>query len=309
MTKFLKETFHDSKITTHFLSSIVFFTGIKEAVEVFKNSFSGPEIQKILVAFTDGPGSISPEEESLLAKQNNITTIAFGIGERVDQNELLIIANNETENAYRFQDFNITQEFVAILNTEISKPCIEEIYFDQEIEGNLYGNDTLYFQTEILSDEGLTVSLKNVDGTVDAFFSYTYETPNRVFNNGSISEGQYFFPFDASIGKHLFIAIEGIGNFCLLLEIGDTIPILITTEVPTMSTTELDNMKEKSRKKNVITVNNELANFEKNENKSYTFIWMIIAGCLLVFGLIGFGCHRLRDRKNRGDYYPQQQMS
>ena len=282
---------------------------MKRAVEVFENSSSGAEIQRILVVFTDGPGPIPPAEESLLARQNNITTIAIGIGNTADQKELLMIANDKVDRVYRFQDFNIAHEIISILNYEISKPYIEEIDFDQIGNYILNLNETFYLKTLVVTEKGLTLCLENIEGAVDIYYSYSYETPNKVFNDGIISEGQYFLPFNASFGKSIFITIQGIGsfnNFSFLLEEGNTIPT--TTEEPTVSTTESADTEEKLDSKAVIT-DDYLAGFEEKQKKNYTYIWMIIVGCLMVLGLIGFGCYRVRDRKNRGVYHPPQELS
>lgn len=207
-------------------------TGIRQAVALFRNLTQyRPDIPKLIAVFTDGYSTDGlPYLRDSVEQMTNNSIISFGvgIGAGVGYSELLLIAQNNSDNVFIQSGYEELSESFRRLNEETCEiPQRPEI--NQTVSDSLKQNEKRYYNFIISGNEenggnqGVTIRLSTTTGQTRGFYSYSEENPSSAFYDGLIN-GDTYIPRPAGVPENtnteVFIAIEGLlqGNNTYTLE-------------------------------------------------------------------------------------------
>ncbi|CAH0386260.1 unnamed protein product [Bemisia tabaci] len=174
------------------------YIGMMGAIEEFRNlSETRAErgVPRLLVVLTDGCHIQGPDPgiAALEAAKEGITTCAFGIGDDIDDAELLRIANNKSD--YKFWTdsyYSLQQQIVLIARRVKTIPQMLKMGF--ETSDTLKEADEKRFYRLKVSKRGTTIRLLDVRGESSGYWTYADERPSSALYDGVIYEGDTFIP-------------------------------------------------------------------------------------------------------------------
>jgi len=199
-------------------------------VELFQNATARPGVAQIMTVLTDGESTDGVTTGPGEALRNNITTLSVGIGSGIGRDELLLIANGILGNVYSLQDFDALEEFFYKLNWDVCEvPQVPE--FGDSSNDTLVQNEKRYYRVSIPA-EGVTVTVNDVTGQTNVYYSFTHETPNSAFNDGVIRGPTFVRPPTKGFEEgeeeaRIFVAVQGVAEenaYEMKFETGNTVP-------------------------------------------------------------------------------------
>jgi len=167
---------------------------ILTAIDMLNNVTKVREgVPRILTIFTDGQSTDGVNQGPPLALNQSITSFAIGIGDEISQDELLLIANNDSSRVYTIQSYDALTEFFFKLNT-LTCEVPQQPGLNSTVNDTLVGEEKRYYEFEIPL-EGITISIQVGVGGVVGYYSYSEDTPSSALYDGFFDTATAFIPW------------------------------------------------------------------------------------------------------------------
>ncbi|CAH0768235.1 unnamed protein product [Bemisia tabaci] len=174
------------------------YLGMMAAVDEFKKL---PEnrgergVPRLLVVLTDGNHLTGPKPgiAAQKAAKAGIIPCAFGIGNDIDDSELLEIANNISDYKFRTESYySLQQQIVLIARWVKTLPQTLKMGFETS-ETLKEANEKRHYRLEV-PENGTTIRLVNERGESRGYWTYADERPSSALYDGTIYGGETFIP-------------------------------------------------------------------------------------------------------------------
>ncbi|XP_018917330.2 uncharacterized protein [Bemisia tabaci] len=150
-------------------------------------------VPKLMVVFTDGVHVVGPDHAVAveMAAKAGIITCSFGIGDSIDDGELLRIANNDTNFTFRQDYHGSSQEQIVLIARQV-KTVPQTLKIGSEtVETLRYVGEKRYYRFGVPTT-GTTITLINEEGETRGYWTFTAHQPSSAVRDGVITEGETF---------------------------------------------------------------------------------------------------------------------
>ncbi|CAH0768272.1 unnamed protein product [Bemisia tabaci] len=174
------------------------YAGMMAAIDEFKKLPGARKelgIPQLMVVFTDGEHNVDPDPGVSAAKaaEAGIITCSFGIGNSIHDDELLRIANNESDFKFNTNSYDtLTEQIVLIARRAKTVPQTPKMGSETNETLKEIG-DKRYYRLGV-PDNGTTIILVNERGETRGYWTYSNERPSSAFYDGVITAGETFIP-------------------------------------------------------------------------------------------------------------------
>nr|XP_018915310.1 PREDICTED: uncharacterized protein LOC109042837 [Bemisia tabaci] len=172
------------------------YAGIMGAINEFQtlpNARKESGAPKLMVIFTDGNHTAGPDPGLAAEKaaRAGIVTCAFGIGDAIDDGQLLRIANNDADFKFKTEShYTLREQIVRVAQRAKTMPQTLKMGSDTSVTMK-DGDAKRYFLLEV-PEEGATITLINAKGETRGYWTFTPEPPSSALYEGVLTEGETF---------------------------------------------------------------------------------------------------------------------
>nr|XP_018917329.1 PREDICTED: uncharacterized protein LOC109044204 [Bemisia tabaci] len=172
------------------------YVGMMAAIDEFKTSPASRKesgVPRLMVVLTDGTDGSGPDP-ALAAKKAakaGIVTCAFGIGSKIDDNELLSIANNETDNVLKTHSYATLKEHIALV-ARLAKSMPQTPKLGSLTRDTMKKAGERRYYRFAVSPTGATVILDDEWGQTRGYWTFAAERPSSAFHDGVLTEGETY---------------------------------------------------------------------------------------------------------------------
>nr|XP_018917487.1 PREDICTED: uncharacterized protein LOC109044297 [Bemisia tabaci] len=152
-------------------------------------------IPRLLVVFTDGKHTEDPDPgvAAEVAAKSGIITCALGIGPKVDNDELLRIANNESDFKFNTDSYETLREQIVLIARR-AKTVPQTPKMGSETSETLKEVGEKRYYRLGMPQNGVKIKLVNERGETRGYWTYAGERPSSALYDGVLTAGETLIP-------------------------------------------------------------------------------------------------------------------